>query len=185
MTPQRMQHIVPTDTGIAVGAAITLGSVLLELVSSANIILVFCFVAAVVLNFLSGTLRSYAEHRRAGRTGKWFSASRATFGVMKKFALGLFIPLAGIADGMFMVADATRPIAEMTPIVKGVTVALCGAQIIGAARSLHAVVGDEAIPALAVLLRAIDKEHANGPLPRRRITDPVVDALADEHEAER
>lgn len=181
MTPQRMQHFVPTDTGIAIGAAVTIGSVLLELVSSANVILVFCFVIAVMINFLSGTLRSYAEHRRAGRCGKWFSTQKAAYGIVKKFALMLFVPLAGIVDSMMMVAEATRPIAEMTPTIKGVLVALCGVQVVGAARSLHAVVGDEAIPALAVLLRSIDREHVGGgELPRRRVTDPVIDALADD-----
>lgn len=178
MTPQRLQH-VPIDTVAAALTAATLSSVVLELVAPANLILVVLFVVAVLVNFLAGVLRSFALHRRGGEDGKWFSASRATFGVIKKFALALFIPLAGVVDGTFMVAEATRAVAELTPITKGVLAGLIGAQVIGAARSLHYVVGDDAIPALAVLLRAIDRAHAGGEPPHRRVTDPVIDAYAD------
>jgi hypothetical protein len=177
MTPQRLQHLPVADTVLAVGS-VTVGSILLEMIANANLILIVLFVVSVILNFTAGTMCSFAKHRRGGEGEKWFSAQLASYGLAKKFALLLFVPLAGIVDGLFMLVpvDAAAQLANYTPTMKGVLVGLTGAQVIGAAKNLHFVVGDDAIPALAVLIRAVDEANVGGSPPRRRTSDILVDA---------
>jgi len=187
MTPQRIANLQMDVAAPAVGA-LTLSSVLLELVAPVNLILVVGFIASIIANFMAGTFRSFAEHRRAGRTDKWFSASKATFGLMKKFALMLFVPLAAIIDGMTMAAgdvfggdvgSAASALGAMTPTMKGVLCAMAFAQVVGAARSLHHALGDEAVPGLAAIIRAVDRANVDGEPPSRRAIDPIVDAHLD------
>jgi hypothetical protein len=182
MTPTRLTALLPTVDTVAVFGAVTIGSVLLDLVAPMNVILFFFFIVSVFLNWTSGIMKAYAVHHRSGSKEKWFSVPHAVFGFVKKIAMLMFALLAGVMDGTLMIAEWSAGAAQHTPTVKAVFVAMNGALCIRAAQNLRYVIGEDARLPLAVLLRHVDREHADGPLPHQRVTDPIVDAHLPEKE---
>lgn len=160
VAPHRLvQAAVPPDTAAVLGA-LTVASVLTDLIAPVNLILGIAFFAGALLDFMTGTLKSFVNARAAGEKN-WFNEQKFIIGCARKFALILFVPIAGLVDVIIQIAPYTAELGQLSPTTKAVLVALSFGQASSAARNIYAIAGDQAAGPLGVILKRIG-ENAEG-----------------------